>query len=113
LLLQDVSHPADEVVHVTIETTFRLRDATGVVHQLQPGGPPILLAAALGLVQQDVAKLEVREGGLLRLTFRDGSELVVEPDDQFEAWNISTDQGVRVVCPPGGGLATWTSLLPD
>jgi hypothetical protein len=108
LLLQDVSQPGGEVVEVTIETTFRLRDAAAVVHELQPDGLPTSLAPALGLVHQDVAHLEVREGGLLRAGFRDGAELVVEPDEEFEAWSVSADGRVRLVCLPSGGLATWS-----
>jgi len=41
--------------------------------------------------------------GSLTLRFADGRALVVEPDDQYEAWNVTGPFGA-LVSLPGGGL---------
>ncbi|MGV0852585.1 DUF6188 family protein [Mycolicibacterium phlei] len=45
--------------------------------------------------------------GVLRVNFRDGTSLVVEPDPHYEAWNVSRPDGSLIVCRPGGGLSRW------
>ncbi|MFF2268878.1 DUF6188 family protein [Cellulosimicrobium cellulans] len=32
---------------------------------------------------------------------------VVDPDDAHEAWQIGSDDGLRIVCAPGGEVSTW------
>ena len=49
----------------------------------------------------------VVEDGSLTVTFQDGTELRVPPHPQYEAWTFAGSQGKKVVCLPGGGLATW------
>jgi hypothetical protein len=44
--------------------------------------------------------------GILKLSFSDGSELEVIPDDpRFESWQYSDSEGTSVICMPGGTLA--------
>ena len=47
--------------------------------------------------------------GSLHLSFTDGCKLVVPPDQNYEAWDASADDGFLVVSIPGGGLTTWSA----
>ncbi|MEU1394653.1 DUF6188 family protein [Micromonospora zamorensis] len=54
----------------------------------------------------------MRKDGRLTLTFADDAVLVVEPDDQHEAFTVvgtpaPVSQGFHFVAVPGGGLARW------
>lgn len=57
-----------------------------------------------------VQSAEVSDSGSLSLTMESGNRLSVEPDPDFEAWTLTGPGGYRVVCMPGGKLATWESL---
>ncbi|WP_156934862.1 DUF6188 family protein [Pseudonocardia spinosispora] len=50
---------------------------------------------------------EVRGG--LCVEFVNGSTIVVAADDEYESWNLTGPQGLRIVCMPGGELAFWSS----
>ena len=43
-----------------------------------------------------------------RVDFSDGTRLDVEPDDAYEAWNVSGPDGALIVCTRGGSLVTWS-----
>lgn len=45
--------------------------------------------------------------GTLEINFEDGSYLKAEPQESYEAWQILTKVGNRIVCMPGGELAIW------
>lgn len=47
--------------------------------------------------------------GQLDVVF-DSLSISVPRDDNYEAWQIRGDDGLMVVCVPGGELAVW---LPD
>lgn len=44
--------------------------------------------------------------GSLTLRFTEIA-LRVEPDDHYEAWQISSDDGLLIACAPGGEVSTW------
>jgi hypothetical protein len=44
---------------------------------------------------------------VLAVAFDDGARIIVQPDPDYEAWNVTGRHGMRIVCLPGGGLATW------
>jgi hypothetical protein len=58
----------------------------------------LLMTTALSVTQQD---------GHLTITF-DQASITVPPNDNFEAWQIRSDDGLLIVCTPGGDLAVWT-----
>ena len=47
------------------------------------------------------------DDGTLNLKFADVTLLTVSPNPHFEACGASATNGFRLVCLPGGGLATW------
>jgi len=61
------------------------------------------LLACLGRSVLDVGV----SGGSLTLRFSTEIGLSVDPDDAQEAWQISSDDGLRIVCAPGGEVSTW------
>jgi hypothetical protein len=51
--------------------------------------------------------------GRLRLTFDNDLHLEVAPHRQWEAWQISSDDGLLIVCTPGGDLTIWYPTQRD
>jgi hypothetical protein len=92
-------------VLVRFEGVLRLRRGGSVI--LLNAEDPRSLAPALELLGQraTVAQAE-QEGGLL-MQFADGSQLEVDPDPDYEAWELTTSAGFRLVSSAGGGLVTW------
>jgi hypothetical protein len=41
------------------------------------------------------------------MRFSEGYELIVPADGDYEAWDISSHNGLKLVCMPGGGIAVW------
>lgn len=60
------------------------------------------------LLHRPIISATVGETGRLDLAIDGGAYLVVEPDQQYEAWTLSADNGLLVVCLPGGGVGVWT-----
>lgn len=86
---------------LVIETAFRLRDAIGVQHDLDPG-MGAQLAPLLDLFGRAVTMVQVGGRGTLALAFDDGAELVVEPDPLFESWHLGGSGVAPVLVGPGG-----------
>ena len=64
--------------------------------------------AAVDLLWDTVTRAEASPTGLLTTEFSKGSTLAIDADSEYEAWEFVTVDGEqRVVCLPGGGLATW------
>lgn len=71
--------------------------------------PATAFAEALPVLESRVVDAGVVDhSGLLRITLAGGDNLEVEPSDAFEAWSLTTADGDRIVCMPGGELASWT-----
>jgi len=47
--------------------------------------------------------------GKLRVLFDNGLELTAAPNAHWESWQIAGDDGLLIVCLPGGGLSFWPS----
>ena len=45
--------------------------------------------------------------GALDLEFSDNISIEVKPDEQYEAWELSVDDGTKLVSVPGGSLTIW------
>ncbi|MGE2736061.1 DUF6188 family protein [Mycolicibacterium vaccae] len=60
------------------------------------------------LVGETVQDAVADDSGTLRVRFRNGTQLEVPPDEEYEAWNVSGPNGALVVCMPGGELAIWS-----
>jgi hypothetical protein len=67
-----------------------------------------VLAVLRGLLMQPVRSVTERDGQL-SVVF-DSMTITVPRDDDYEAWQIRADDGMLIVCIPGGELAVW---LPE
>ncbi|PKV82658.1 hypothetical protein BX283_0099 [Streptomyces sp. TLI_146] len=65
------------------------------------------VAAALGLFGRVVTGAIAFKDGRLLVEFDQGARLTVAAAADFEAWNITGPDRVRVVCMPGGELVIW------
>jgi len=45
----------------------------------------------------------------MRIDFSNGMSICVEPDEEYEAWNVSGPHGFLIVALPGGGITMWRS----
>ncbi|WP_030693349.1 DUF6188 family protein [Streptomyces globisporus] len=90
---------------LVIETPFALTDASGHQALLAPATGPSL-APLLGLFARVVTETEVTGQGTLSLGFDDGTRLSVEPDPDYESWNL-TGSGVDPVLVGPGGETGW------
>jgi uncharacterized protein DUF6188 len=92
-------------ITVMIESEFTLVNETGsrLLHPEHPGE----LGPAFALFGATVRVAEAYKKGALRIEFEDGREIVVAPDNQYEAWGLASDGGVKIICPPSGGLSVW------
>lgn len=63
----------------------------------------VALLPALGQQVRDVTIT----AGRLTVVFGTGVTLTVEPGERYESWQISSDDGLLVVCNPGGDLTVW------
>lgn len=59
-----------------------------------------------GLLMSEIVSVE-QSRGVLTISFGGGAQIVVPPDELYEAWQVNADNGSLVVCTPGGELAVW------
>jgi len=89
---------------VLIETVAHL-DGPGGRFDVEPGEHPSdALATLLGDVVRTARTLD---NGELQLTFRSGSELLVEVDADVESWAVAGPDGFLIVCLARGEMAVW------
>ena len=66
------------------------------------------LGPCLALFGNVVEPCHAAKTGALEIVFNGGLRLNVEPDVEYEAWELATSaDGLRVVCGPGGKLSIW------
>jgi hypothetical protein len=102
-----VSFGTRNQVSIRIEQPFVYTSAGGVEHLIIPEGNPVQVAPVLA-----IARLSVHEGlaytdGRLELTFSDGSTIGVPGTQDYEPWELSGPDGLKVVSVPGGELSIW------
>ncbi len=71
------------------------------------------LCPALAIFGKTIQSALAHKDGTLELTFSDDSRVLVPPDPQYEAWEVSGPGGMLLVSLPGGSLAVWSSQLAD
>jgi hypothetical protein len=87
-----------------------------------PGEPAIahdpasdaVATALLSVLNKRASQITVT-GGQLTISFETGLTLKADPDQHYESWQISSDDGLLIVCTPGGDLTIWypsSSELP-
>lgn len=95
----------DDAVTLRIECPFVLTDDDGS-HAVDPSVPRTL-GPAVALFGATVARASASETGRLELVFEDGRTVLVEPSDEFEAWELSGPGDAKAVCRMDGGVSTW------
>jgi hypothetical protein len=89
---------------LTIESPITVT-RSGTVRADEPHSQLVLMTL-LGLLNQ-ATEATIADDGQLTLRFAEGTSLTVRPDDKYEAWQLSDDTGLLIVCMPGGDLAIW------
>lgn len=80
----------------------------------QPGQPvascdsksDIVATSLLSVLNQPVTEITI-SAGVLTVVFGTGLALRVPPDGHYESWQINSDDGLLIVCTPGGDLTIW------
>ena len=96
---------SDSTITIRIEGSFTFREQ-GTDQLLSPEHPTAL-GPVLATVGKTVTAVRACKNGRLEVHFGDGSGLSVEPDAEYEAWEIVSSGGLRVVCTPGGSVSVW------
>ncbi|OFE14946.1 hypothetical protein BA895_07260 [Humibacillus sp. DSM 29435] len=77
------------------------------MHVIDSGTPQEKLPAVLAeLVGAEITEVLVAEHGHLAVNFAD-AQLSVRASPDYEAWELTGPHGERIVCMPGGALASW------
>ena len=63
------------------------------------------LAPILSLFNMNVLNIQIRKHGTLTVSFSNGDTLDVHSDNNYEAWQITSDLGLMFVCCPGGEVS--------
>ncbi|WP_235065553.1 DUF6188 family protein [Mycolicibacterium iranicum] len=91
-----------------IQSAIRFERGTDAMTLSAEDDPNQALHPIRVLVGSIIDEATVAAAGALRVDFSDGTRLDVEPDDAYEAWNVSGPDGALIVCTPGGSLVTWS-----
>jgi hypothetical protein len=91
----------DVIWTLIIRSTFSLTQYTD-------DKPISATPSVTGLVGESVLVLRARKAdGALEVSFTHGWVLTVESDADYEAWEIYSSRGERLIAVPGDGLARW------
>ena len=66
----------------------------------------LIAATLLNTLDHRLSQIEISDGHL-RLVFDNSVQLDVAPHQQWEAWQISSEDDLLIVCGPGGQLTIW------
>ncbi len=102
-----VSLRTDAGFEVRIETAFGVQAPGGAVNEYVPGNSDVEPQVE-ALRAQRVVHGAVDDSGVLDIGFESGLAIRVVPDEAYEAWTVAGPQGMKVVCMPGGELASWS-----
>ena len=92
---------------ITADCPIKVARPDGTVWAGEPRSVEAL-QELLALLMGYVSTVTVEADGGLTIRFATGASILVPPDDQYEAWQVRGDNGLLVVCTPGGGLAEWS-----
>jgi len=106
-----VSFGTQGQISVRIEQPFVYKNANGVEHLIIPEEDPVRITPVLA-----IARLSVRDGfayddGHLGLAFSDGSTIGVPGTQDYEPWELTGPNGLKVVSVPGGSYRSGALRL--
>jgi hypothetical protein len=96
---------ATSTLQLTVETPCQLRQATKST-SINPT-EPATIAPMLPMFNAIVYTVTIQRTGQLTVDFVNGLQLIVNPSDQFEAWQLACTGKFLLVCGPGGGVALF------
>lgn len=97
---------ADESLEVYIEGCFELhRDGSRL--RLDPQLQDARLGELFTLRRRAFRECIARADGVLTLELEGDVRVVVQPDPDYDAWDITHRGHVKVIATPGGELAIW------
>jgi hypothetical protein len=102
-----VSFGTQNNVSVRIEQPFVYTSADGVEHLIIPEADPVRVAPVLAIARLSVHESFGYTDGHLELTFSDGSTIAVPGTQDYEPWELTGPDGLKVVSLPGGELSIW------
>ncbi|GAB3147636.1 hypothetical protein GCM10027290_31230 [Micromonospora sonneratiae] len=87
----------------------------GSLRILLPGEPewqgkPLSAEVAtrlLRLLNTRITTVGLAPDSTLTISFDSRAHVIVPADDMYEAWQLRSDEGLLIVCTPGGGIAIW------
>lgn len=94
-------------VSVRIEQPFVYTRVDGVEHLIVPEADPVLIAPVLAIARLSVHESFGYADGHLELTFSDGSTIGVPGTQDYEPWELTGPNGLKLVSVPGEKLAIW------
>jgi hypothetical protein len=97
----------DRRLVLKIESDFELRagvEATVVHFAPAYGDDPSGLGALATIFRKTVIAAVAKRDGSLSLSFSNGTLLIVDHDDKYEAWTFTRESGESLISLPGGGL---------
>jgi hypothetical protein len=100
-------------VWVWIEQPLLVHRTGQIEVLLDPSDGEEQLRPAFGLLGMMVENGVAYAGGRLEVSFEGGSRLSVDHSAEFEAWEVTSSQGLRIVSTPGGELAVWRERAED
>lgn len=95
-------------LRVGTEATLAMSD--GARCSFVPESPGAVVTHLAKLQDETVEAANVGNHGNLAIAFESGATLAVPAHDDYEAWEFVGPHGRRVVCMPGGEIATWESV---
>ncbi len=104
-----VSFLTDAAAELRIETAFDIGGEDAEHRGVDPADAASVTALLVSRVNQEIADASVNDAGRLQLLFGDGVAVRVPPSDDYEAWSFVDADQRRVICLPGGEIATWES----
>ena len=101
-----VSLVFDDDIVVRIETPFEIRRHDSR-HPIDPTNVGSMAEQIIQLLGAVAHSCRVLASGVLHIQFIDLRELVIEPNEQFEAWSMVHRDGSYSVALPGGGTSSF------
>jgi hypothetical protein len=101
--LRAYDHPVD--VEIVLTSPFRVVIG-GQKHVVRPGEMETM-SPLLAIYRKPVASVVAQKDGRLEVRFSNGDLLQAKPDEDDESWELAVGDGPRLVCLPGGELASY------
>lgn len=93
---------------VRIEQAFTLSAADGSTSEHDPEGDPRGMSDTLSVLRATITRSIAHKDGRLEIDFEDGSLIRVPGSDEYEPWQFTGPDGLRMVPAAGGELVVWS-----